>query len=49
MANVRERLRAAFGERSRLVLEETPEGGVSAELRIPLAAREAVAREAVTE
>ena len=43
MANVRERLRAAFGERSRLVLEETPEGGVSAELWIPAAAREAVA------
>ena len=35
IANVRERLRAAFGERGRLALTETPGGGVSAELRFP--------------
>ena len=43
MANVRERRRDAFGERCRLVLAETPAGGVSAELWIPLTAREAAA------
>ncbi len=43
IANVRERLRAAFGERGRMVLREAPEGGVSAELWIPVIAREAVA------
>ena len=36
IANVRERLRAAFGERGRLGLSETPGGGVSADLRIPV-------------
>ena len=43
IANVRERLRAAFGEHGRLVLAETPGGGVSAELWIPLVAGDAVA------
>ena len=43
IANVRERLRAAFGEQGRLVLAETPGGGVSAELWIPLVAGDAVA------
>ena len=37
IANVRERLAATFGPRGRLVVTETPGGGVSAELRIPLA------------
>ncbi len=37
IANVRERLRAAFGDRGRLGLSETPGGGVSADLRIPVA------------
>ena len=35
IANVRERLRATFGERGRLALTETPGGGVSAELLFP--------------
>ena len=38
ITNVRERLRAAFGERGRLVLSETPGGGVSVDLQIPVAA-----------
>ena len=35
IANVRERLQAAFGARGRLALAETPGGGVSAELLFP--------------
>ena len=37
LASVRERLQATFGEGGRLALEETPGGGVSAELRFPAA------------
>ena len=37
IANVRERLQAAFGPRGRLLVTERPGGGVSVELRIPLA------------
>ena len=37
IANVRERLRALFGDRGRLTLEELPGGGVSAELYLPAA------------
>ena len=36
IANVRERLQAAFGPRGRLLVTETPGGGVRVELRIPL-------------
>ncbi len=42
LASVRERLQATFGEGGRLALEETPGGGVSAELRFPAAPAAAV-------
>ncbi|MCH2096825.1 MAG: hypothetical protein MK142_00405, partial [Pseudomonadales bacterium] len=35
LANVRERLRAVYGEQASLRLIERPEGGVRAELSIP--------------
>ena len=38
IANVRERLRATFGDRARLTLSGTSGGGVSAELRVPAGA-----------
>ena len=37
IANVRERLRALFGDRGRLTLEELPGGGAGAELYLPAA------------
>lgn len=46
IANVRERLRATFGDRARLTLSVTSGGGVSAELRIPSGAADARAERA---
>jgi len=43
IASVRERVRAAFGDRGRLTLTDTPGGGVSADLQLPVAAASAAA------